>query len=152
MHKKSNTLLYIFLLSLTIFSISCQNKVKYDIANYYADTRVNPNEHKYKAIANEFIQSAQKGNVKKMISLTSRKTLSIQGDAVKQRYIDQVIPVFQNTKVNWKSSRLVLDDEYNPGFEFHGSVEGEKSFPIYIVLFEEGEKIVVANIRRNKKL
>lgn len=137
-----------------IYTLSgCKDYGRINLASIHADANVRPYEANYRTKAVAFVRYAQEGNIEKMIAMTSKKTLSLQGQEVRASYSQRVIPALRGSRVSWdEGSKLVLDSDYNPGFEFSGTAYGNERFPLYIVLFEENGEIVIANIRRTEKV
>ena len=109
-------------------------------------------ESSYREKALEFIRFAQAGDVQQMLAMTSPLSYARESDSVQTIYAEQVVPEFQGTVVTWESRSMPgTDERTNVGFVFTGTARGKKRFSFEIVVYKESGKLVVANIRKQRK-
>ena len=106
----------------------------------------------YIAVGKEFITSAQKKDLKRMIELTSPLTLQASGKKrVRSVYQTQIMPAFEETSVVWREDfEVISDDTGNRGVLLFGEVGGKKSFPIYVTVMKEKGKCYVITASRKR--
>ena len=107
---------------------------------------------RYVAVAKEFVQQAQAGNVDRMLALTSPQTIRNSGRRqVKDSYRKYVVPRFKAATVRWNDAPVPATDETgNRGWDVVGDAEGSETFSFFVsVMKEKGKYVVVTLGRRN---
>ncbi len=100
--------------------------------------------------AKEFVAAAQRGDVQKMMDMTSAITLRNDGTGRTRHDIyPRVVRDLSGARIVWKGRPQPMTDETgNKGFIIAGEAVKEGGTPFYIVVLNEGGRHVVAGIRR----
>jgi hypothetical protein len=123
-----------------------------DLDRAEQDFYVRRDKQEYLATAKAFVNSAQKGDIKMMMNVTSPLTFKASGrSTVEKVYATQVIPAFQGTTVIWNTPKdIITDDTGNRGFVISGKASGAKSFPVYVTVMKERGKFRVITLTRKR--
>lgn len=105
-------------------------------------------EASYRTVAMEFVQDAQAGEVDKMLAISSSLSTPPTG-SLRDFYLQQVIPEFQQASVKWDDHAIANRDERNNwGLAFKGHVHGKKAYVFQVAVEKENDKPVVINISK----
>lgn len=116
------------------------------------DAVVHADSERYIAVAKAFVEHATKGEVLRMIALTSPLTIAIEGlEDVYDTYTNEYLPQFKNATVEWDDEFLITGDETgNRGIDVSGTLKGRKEYRISLGVMREGGKHVVISLHATR--
>lgn len=116
------------------------------------DAVVHADSERYIAAAKAFVEHATKGEVLRMIALTSPLTIAIEGlEDVYDTYTNEYLPQFKNATVEWDDEFLITGDETgNRGIDVSGTLKGRKEYRISLGVMREGGKHVVISLHATR--
>jgi hypothetical protein len=106
----------------------------------------------YQAVAESFVAAAAKGDVDRMLSLTSSITLKKDGRKMTEEVIygKWVVSFFKDVTVKWDPMPKGITDKMGKtGVVVSGRVSGDRSEKFHLILRRESGKICVTSIHRN---